>query len=591
MIPPLPTELLESDIEFSEVEEEEEEEERRREGTSDVGKEPDWASVDDAWTGEGQSSRPIPEFTDCSGPCHTLSKHSDAIDYFQLLFPDSLMELITYETNTYAKGQRFLKHGDPHWTPMTVNELKGFFGLCIFMGLRNFPKMQMYWSCEHYESSTIFMRTMTCKRFQQIASHIRMGSWVTEWRDGSCAKDRLRVFRPMLNILDLSMWETYKPNRNLTIDRALLPRLDIEAAKDKQQEEQPRVWLLCDSKSGYCHRLYIQTQCKTGRRRDHCVVPALVEGMEGKHHHIYLSKSLSSIPIMQELLVQEIYCSASVLPDSPILPKILWDQDPVKTPGDFRQYTCGPVLVTRWRDVKEMFCMSTNCQPGLPDDVWRKSNTKAGELVSMKRPQAFKLLQDNMRGVDICNQLLTCNPLGGIVLDTHWRCLFWFLVNLSIINSFIVLRESRKHHPPIWVQDGRFSQAQYRKRLASQLANCAYKEPDPLVRTVRKQRRKRVKLLHICPKEERESDEERESVRHYLCKVTPKTRRCKNCTLKNERHESVFGCSACKINLCKSHICFWEYHGLSSQLKGLELSYIIFLYKQMSCFVPNLKST
>ena len=45
------------------------------------------------------------------------------------------MELITYETNAYAKGYCFLGQGDPDWTPMTVNELKGFFGLCIFMGL------------------------------------------------------------------------------------------------------------------------------------------------------------------------------------------------------------------------------------------------------------------------------------------------------------------------------------------------------------------------------------------------------------------------------------------------------------------------
>ncbi|XP_041963565.1 pogo transposable element derived with ZNF domain b isoform X2 [Alosa sapidissima] len=561
-----PKELLESDIEFSEVEEEEEEE-LRGEGTSDVGKEPDWASVD-AWIGDGQSSKPIPEFTDPSGPCHTLSKHSDAIDYFQLLFPNSLMQLITYETNAFAKSQHFLGHGDSHWTPMTENELKGFFGLCIFMGLRNLPETQMYWSCQHYDGCAVFMRTMTCKRFQQIASNIRMGSWVTEWKGSSSSgKDRLRLFRPMLNILEVRMWETYKPNKNLTIDRALLPRLGTEAGNEKQREAQPRIWLLCDSKSGYCHRLHIQMRCRRGSEICHSVVPALLEGMEGKHHQFYLSKSLSSIPIMQELLGHQIYSSASVLPRSPVLPKALWDQERVETPGDFRQYTCGPVLVTRWRDVKEMFCMSTNCQPGRPDDVWRKSNSKAGELVSIKRPLAFKLLQDNMRGVDICNQLLTCNPLGGIVLDTHWRCLFCLLVNLSIINSFIVLRESRKHNPPIWVQDGRFSQAQYRKRLAYQLAKCAYRKPEPFVRTVRRRRRKRVKLLGFRIKEERESDSDQEGVRHYLCKITPKTRRCRNCTLKNARHESVFGCSACKVNLCKGHVCFWEYHGFSSQLK------------------------
>ncbi|KAL1259794.1 hypothetical protein QQF64_010371 [Cirrhinus molitorella] len=553
-------ECLETDIEFCQVEEEEVEGPQGDEA-SDVGTQPDWLSMKQ-WSVPKEEGT-VPEFVDSCGPQHIMARNNDVLDYFQLLFPDALFEQIVFETNTYATYRCSVGQGDSSWKPVSIEEVKGFFGLSILMGIQGLGEPELYWSWDHhhgrYGSRTweLFYRTMSVKRFKQIGAYIRMSSMLVENDDQSV--DKLSFIQPMLSIMQTSMREAYKPNKCLTVDQAFLPSHDKGIAQEKSKNNQPKIWLLCDSKSGYCHKLLVVTRQEKNKNLGKAVVPQLIEDLEGKHHHIFLSSSLASVPLMKELYDAGIYCSSSVLPQSPILPKEFWDEPPLNNQGHFQQYEFAPLLATRWKDNKQLVCLSTNADPGRPDVVWRRSSTKLGELCAVERPHAFKLLQDNMRGVDICNQLLTCNQLGGLILDTNWRRLFWFLVNLSIINSFIVLRETRKDNPPGWLQGGHFSQAIYRRRLGYQLAKCA-------------ERYARQNQVHDSMLEQqtvkKENPETQEGVRHRLAKITRRTRRCKVCNLKNLRHESVYGCTACLVNLCKRSCCFWDFHGFSPDFQG-----------------------
>ncbi|XP_072249530.1 pogo transposable element with ZNF domain isoform X2 [Leuresthes tenuis] len=551
-----PQSYIEPDIQFCHSEE--------QQPPNDLGQNQDpsdlsWKSAG-GWKTPPESSNAsasINPFTQPSGPHCSLSKNSDAIDFFNLLFPAAVIELITKETNAHAKTCHFLDPCPPDWVPVTSHEVKGFIGLVILMGIHNLPDMSHYWSWNHFDNSYTFYRAMSFKRFKQIAANIRMGSFVTnEYRGTTNSSDSLHIFRPMLDILSGAMWSAYRPNCCLTVDRALLPSLEEEGPHSKgNPKTQPQVWLLCDSKSGYCHRFFIQVGVKAGQDPGFTVVPELVKGLEGQHHQLYLANSLTSIPLMQKLLDQGIYASSSFPPASPILPRNLWEEGQLEKPGDFLQRQFGPLLATRWKDTKEMGCLSTNAAPAEPDTVWRRSQTKVGGLDPITRPMAFRLLQENMRGVDICKQLLACNPLGGITQDLHWRNVFWFLVNLSIVNAFIVLRESRKENPPAWVQDGLFTQVNFRKRLGNQLAKCAQKY---------------FETMEIASSRGMRSEISEEPVkqRHRMAKISSISKRCKNCNLKNIRHESVYGCIICKANLCKHPSCFWEYHGLSAQNKG-----------------------
>lgn len=469
------------------------------------------------------------------------------MDFFGLVFPPALVELITRETNAHAKARRILGSGPADWVSVSTHEIKGFIGLVILMGIQNLPDPVQYWSWRCYDNSYTFCRAMTFTRFQQIAANICMGSLL----GAGPPADPLHAFRPMLDLLGGAMWTAYRPNCCLALDRTLLPGLEDSSAAP------PEVWLLCDSKSGYCHRFLVRPGPgpAPGPGLGSTVVPEVLKDLDHKNHQLFLASSLTSVPLMQQLLDQGIYASSSFPPPSPILPPALWGRGQLKKPGDFLQSQLGPLLATRWKDTKEMGCLSTNAAPGEPDTVWRRCPTTAGGLVPIHRPMAFRLLQENMRGVDICKQLLACNPLGGVPQDRHWRNLFWFLVNLSVVNAFIVLRESRRDSPPPWVHGGLFTQLTFRKRLGNQLAKCAQKYLE-------------ITEVAAPPQPKAESAEEAVLQRHRMAKLSGVSRRCRSCNLKNRRHESVYGCSVCRANLCKTPGCFWEFHGLSPRNKG-----------------------
>lgn len=510
------------------------------------------------------TDRVVSPFTEAAGPRHQLAKSSDALDFFNLLFPDTLVGLITTETNAHAKTCRYLGRTSTVWLPVTVNEVKAFMGLVILMGIQNLPDISHYWSSSRYDGSQTFCRTMTLERFRQLATNIRMGRFTADEYSAGISSEPRRIFGPMLDLLARAMWDAYRPNCSLVIDQAHLPGVEEQGhtATVVGHAPQPQVWLLCDSKSGYCHRFSVQLEAPLaaagGQEAGLAVVPELVKGLEEKHHHLYLANSLTSVPLLQKLLEQGVYASSSFPPPSAVLPRDLWDQGHLDNPGDFLQWHHGPLLATRWRDVKEMGCLSTNGGAGQPDKVWRRSPNKVSQLDPVERPLAFRLLQENMRGVDICKQLLACNPLGGVPLDRQWRCLFWFLVNLSVVNAFIVLRESRKDSPPPWVHDGLFTQVAFRKRLGEQLAKCAQKFPDGQEAPAHRV----VTARAVAPGQHHKQH-------HRLAKISSVPQWCKNCDQKKIHNKTTTGCITCQVHLCHQPGCFWEYHGLWPLHKGL----------------------
>nr|XP_015192112.1 PREDICTED: pogo transposable element with ZNF domain [Lepisosteus oculatus] len=540
----------ESDIDFSDSEEEEPGGEE--EGSETGGKQEDSASSD-FWEPPDQPVE-VREFTSGCGLRHNLGWNADAIDYFRLLFPDSLFEVIAEETNANARFcQRQRLRRDPDWRPTDAREICAFVGLSILMGLHGLPEPRLYWSGPHYDGSRGFLKTMPASRFEKLSAYLRVGGRSALWERPDPA-DRLRTIRPLLDAVEHAMWEAYLPNKCLTIDRALIPSVEGEGGKNGRGRgagRQPRVWLLCDSKSGYCHRVLIHPQRPEKEKgRGSSVVLPLVEGLQGKHHQVFLASSLISVPLLQRLLSDGIYSCGSIAQDFRGLPKEFWEPGMLGNPGDFRQWQRGNLLATRWRDSKELCCLSTNAEPALSDTVWRKSGAEGGGLSPIGRPKPFQLHQENMRGVDICNQLLDCNQLGR-PCGSWWRCFFWFFLNLCVVNSFIILRESRKGKPPSWVSGKRFSQFHYRQRLGLLLARCGQR--------------------HAAGRrgggggggqrgEVGVGGDSRPAPAHQLTKITSKTKRCRNCSRKGLRHETVYGCTACRVNLCKGSACFREYH-------------------------------
>ena len=90
------------------------------------------------WKKEDICNTPLDEFE-----CDTSEFIMSPGEYFDLMFPPSLLERIVHQTNLYAK-QRDVN------SSFTTNEeeMRKFVGILMYMGICNLPAIEDYWAHE-----------------------------------------------------------------------------------------------------------------------------------------------------------------------------------------------------------------------------------------------------------------------------------------------------------------------------------------------------------------------------------------------------------------------------------------------------------
>ena len=132
-----------------------------------------------------------------------------------------------------------------------------------------------------------------------------------------------------------------------------------------------------------------------------------------------------------------------------------------------------------------------------------------------------------------------------------WKCLFYDLVEVATINSYILMQEYRKEFPDAMPRPTSYSQSEYRANLTRQLAGIAADEPPP--------------LKVIGRKRHHQETEDREDEEQHL-PVATDTRR--NYFLSNVERKSSIACTVCKnrngnaAHFClqPDRQCFQDYH-------------------------------
>ncbi|XP_060739707.1 piggyBac transposable element-derived protein 4-like [Tachysurus vachellii] len=514
------TASTDSDIDFSDLEEEE-----RPDLFGSYDLLDDECGAPDFW-GEPDQVISIEPFTSDNGPQHSLGDDADTLDYFRLLFPDSLFEHMVEQTNNYALyRQRRSGRSDAHWHPTDVREMRAYVGLNVLMGINQLPDYGMYWASDIFIGNAGFKKTMTARRFEKLNQNLHLCDRLSEPSKGELGYDGLYKIRPLLDIVGSTMWEAYLPNRCLTIDECAIATKGrfspTQYMPSKPLRKGLRVWMLCDSRSGYCHRtrLYVgkPSDDATASTVGHRVVTSLVRGLERRYHHLFMDSFFTSVPLLQRLLQDGLYACGPTNPNRRGYPDAL-----------------------KPRNVGKLSPGIVGIGPGKRDGEGSDGDCGSLSSLGIARPLPLLLYQENMRGVDLCDQLRECYQVGR-PCKKWWRYFLWFYVNLCIVNAYIILRESRSGAPPAGFNGKEFTQRHFRVRLAQQLIGD-YQGARGMERAARK----------------RHADSPLE-YGHRLERMSERSRRCRNCTNKGLRHESVFGCKICNVHLCRGG-CFSEFH-------------------------------
>ncbi|CAC5420394.1 unnamed protein product [Mytilus coruscus] len=150
-------------------------------------------------------------------------------------------------------------------------------------------------------------------------------------------------------------------------------------------------------------------------------------------------------------------------------------------------------------------------------------------------PSVVQNYNVKMNGVDKADQTRTEYPTYRMC-KRWWTYIFYFLLDLSIANSFILMKESPNHNLKTNTGKNKVrSLLSFRMNLAKQLTGNF------------RGSRKRKRLSNIDPQE----------VEHWPCE-NDKRGRCKQCFSNKVRKDVKIKCSGCDVFLCLS--CFREFH-------------------------------
>ena len=203
----------------------------------------------------------------------------------------------------------------------------------------------------------------------------------------------------------------------------------------------------------------------------------------------------------------------------------------LKNQGEHLMMQRDNLVATAWQDKRTVFILSTNSDPTVGGTLERRK--KSGAVVEVPCPQSVKNYTQYMNGVDHHDQLRSVYGISRKA-QKWWMYVFFFLCDVAICNSYIIMCESPHHVLKSRTDRVRpRTQLEYRMALAHLLLNE--------FNTKRKLMQPQVMGVAFT---------------HWP--ISGKKARCKMCLKNKQRHESRVFCQQCKVALCVD--CFRPYH-------------------------------
>ena len=220
--------------------------------------------------------------------------------------------------------------------------------------------------------------------------------------------------------------------------------------------------------------------------------------------------------------------------------------------GEKRQLQKGTMLLTVWYDKRQVAVLSSNCNPNEQTTVQRYTK-EAPHVKDVEIPAPIHRYNHSMGGVDLSDLYRSYYPSGRSG-KKWWRFVFWFLVDVSICNAYVV--EGHSSHAPS--SRSRRTHLHFKLELAKQLIG-GYSGRKRYAGKKRKATPFDNALsLPNLPGHDEVNMEGRKGA-------------CICCSIHGQRNpsgrtpETVYGCDRCGVHLCRSG-CFLQYHTENSSV-------------------------
>lgn len=455
-----------------------------------------------------------------SGPSSAVPKEMpNVLDYFTLYFDNEIIEHLVTETNRYAE-QFFKKTPQKKqssyydsWNGCTASDIKCYLALLLHMGLCKMPRIECHWRSDALYNCPLCPNIMRKNEFMRLHKFFHAAD-----NRNDTKQDKLFKIREVLNLLLKRYKKYYDLGKQITIDEKMIKFTGKITFRQHMPKKPTRfgfkVFLLCDAASGYIYNWKFYTGKDYGaesKNTAYSVVTELVNGLEGRGHHLFCDSYFSYMETVQQTAAKSIGYTGTVnkarlfLPDEIKNPKKLKRGESV-----FRRN--GNTMVCVYKDRKEIRVVS-NMHGNRRDNL---------------RPQALNDYQTYMRGVDVSNQNCSYYHHEHKQLK-WWKTLFIGVLEMTIANAHQIYQFRNRVFP--------LTQLRFRELLVAQLLETSMRD-------------RQVYALH----------RERRIVMgmHELSRGNGQ-KNCGYCSSKKKRKKTSFYCKTCDVALCVTP-CFYKYH-------------------------------
>ena len=198
----------------------------------------------------------------------TMPLKSDRImtelDVFEKFFDDTFFEHLKEETNRYynqtaAKKDKLGRL--EYWKDVSINELKLFFGIILWMGVLVLPTIEHYFTKHPFFRNDFIQNLMSGRRFTNILAMLHL----TDNAKNISNQDKIWKIRPIIKHFREKWRSLFQLGENIVIDESIASykgRLGFKQyAKDKKKKWGVKFWVLADCESGYIYNI----KCYTGK--------------------------------------------------------------------------------------------------------------------------------------------------------------------------------------------------------------------------------------------------------------------------------------------------------------------------------------
>ena len=386
-----------------------------------------------------------------TGPVSDLTGYS-AYDCFKLMFKEENFHRIAEETKRYARQSMETKP-DRTWRETDAEELCAYFALNILFGIKQLPEVYSYWSKNPLLGVPEVQKIFPRNRYAKISRYLHVNDKRKELPRGHANHDKLFKVRPLLDSVVDAIKSEYRPTKNVAVDEAMIPfkgRLSLKQYMPlKPVKRGIKVWECADSSNGFVCDLNVYT----GKQRDgnpeqglgYRVVHNLTRTLVGKNHHVFVDNFFNSVNLAKDLLQDKIYICGTVRSNRQGIPRELGPSTQrVKQlrQGESLFLRKGNLVATVWKDKKPVYFLSTQSNPVGNETVSRRQ--RDGTVIEVPSAPVVKSYNNNMGGVDLSDQLRGYY-MTGRKSKKWWRCLLWFLVDVSIVNADILEKVSQRN--------------------------------------------------------------------------------------------------------------------------------------------------